>query len=70
MEQLFGIFRKIQGWDWLRINFILDQMSSNRRRAQKSYREYIKDGIEDGSPDPLEKVVASTLLGSEKFMNW
>ncbi len=61
---------KIQGWDWLRINFILDQMSSNRRRAQRRYREYVEEGIEEGSPDPLEKVVASTLLGSEKFMNW
>jgi REP element-mobilizing transposase RayT len=61
---------KIQGWDWLRISFILDQMSSNRRRAQRKYREYIKDGIEEATPDPLEKVVASTLLGSEQFMNW
>ena len=61
---------KPQGWDWLRTDFILDQMSSNRRRAQERYWEYVKDGIEKGSPDPLEKVVASTLLGSEKFMNW
>ena len=61
---------KPQGWDWLRTDFILDQMSSNRRRAQGRYREYVKDGIEKGSPDPLEKVVASTLLGSEKFMSW
>jgi len=61
---------KIRGWDWLRIDFILDQMSSNRRRAQRRYREYVKGGMEEGSPDPLEKVVASTLLGSEKFVNW
>jgi hypothetical protein len=61
---------KIQRWDWLRINFILDQMSSNRTRGQRRYREYVKDGIEEESPGPLEKVVASTLLGSEKFMNW
>ncbi|MEW6374964.1 MAG: transposase [Thermodesulfobacteriota bacterium] len=61
---------KAQGWDWLRIDFILDQMGLNRRRAQGRYRGYVKDGIEKGSPDPLKNVAASTLLGSEKFINW
>ena len=61
---------KTEGWDWLRTSFVLDQISSNRRRAQRKYREYIKDGIDEEPSDPLEKVVASTLLGSERFMNW
>jgi putative transposase len=61
---------RVNGWDWLRTDFILDQISSDGRRAQARYGEYVKEGIEKGGPDPLEKVVASTLLGSEKFMKW
>ena len=61
---------KVKGWDWLQIGFILNQMSLDGSRAQGRYKEYVKERIEKGGLDPLEKVVGSTLLGSEKFIRW
>jgi hypothetical protein len=61
---------KVKGWDWLQIGFILNQMGSGGSRVQGRYQGYVKERIEKGGPDPLEKVVGSTLLGSEKFISW
>jgi hypothetical protein len=57
-------------WDWLRCDFILGQMGSDKGEAQRRYRAYIGEAMEKGSNDPLGKVVASTFLGSEPFLDW
>ena len=60
---------KRKGWNWLQAVFILDQFSLDEGEARKKYRRYIEEAIEQPPKDPLGKIVASTLLGSEKFVD-
>jgi len=57
-------------WDWLQRGFILGQISEREREARRKYRAYVEGGMREGIEDPLKKVVASTLLGSEGFVDW
>ena len=55
-------------WGWLEREFILGQLSSNEREARRKYRLFVMDGVVKSLEDPLRKVVASTLLGTERFV--
>jgi putative transposase len=55
-------------WGWLERQFILGQMSSNEREARRRYQSFLREGMGKSFKDPLNKVVASTLLGSERFI--
>lgn len=57
-------------WDWLRRGFILGQISRREREARRKYRRYVEGGMGRGGEDPLRGVVASTVLGSEGFVDW
>jgi len=57
-------------WSWLHTEFILAQISRNKRKALRGYREYTQRGIGETLKDPLKKTVASTVMGSEKFIKW
>ena len=57
-------------WDWLQTDFILGQMSASRKEARRRYSKYVEQGMATGLKDPLEEVVASTVLGSESFVEW
>ena len=57
-------------WDWLQRGFILGQISVREREAWRKYQAYVEGGIREGVEDPLKKTVASTLLGSEGFVDW
>lgn len=57
-------------WGWLHSDFILAQISGNKKKALKGYREYIQRGITENLEDPLKKTVASTVIGSDKFIEW
>jgi len=59
-----------KGWDWLEKGFILNQIGSEERRAQRGYEKYVKEGVGHKMEHPLEKVVGSTILGSEGFIEW
>ncbi len=59
-----------KGWEWLEKGFILSQISSEERRAQREYEKYVKEGARQKMEHPLEKVVGSTVLGSERFIEW
>ena len=59
-----------KGWKWLEKRFILNQISSKERRAQRGYEKYVKEGASQKMEHPLEKVVGSTILGSEGFIEW
>jgi hypothetical protein len=59
-----------RGWAWLQKGFILSQISSEERRAQRGYERYVKEGLNQKVQHPLEKVVGSTVLGSEGFIEW
>jgi len=59
-----------KGWGWLEKRFILSQISSDERRAQRGYEKYVKEGVRQKMEHPLEKVVGLTVLGSEGFIEW
>jgi len=61
---------KKKRWSWLHTDFILAQISRNKRKALRGYQEYTQRGIAENLEDPLKKTVASTVLGSEKFIEW
>jgi REP element-mobilizing transposase RayT len=55
-------------WGWLDMKFILGQLSSNEREALSRYQTFVREGMVKSFEDPLRKVVASTLLGTERFV--
>lgn len=57
-------------WGWLRRDFLLGQMGRDEKRAQERYWEYVQEALGAPSQGPWQKVVASTLLGSEGFIKW
>jgi len=57
-------------WDWLERGFILTQISKKLGRAIRGYRDYVQRGMTEKQEDPLRKVVASTVIGSEEFTEW
>lgn len=61
---------KKKRWSWLHTDFILAQISRNKRKALRGYREYTQRGITENLEDPLKKTIASTVIGSEKFIEW
>ena len=50
----------------LTTDWVLGQFNDRRAAAEKRYREFVRDGL--GAASIHEKVVAQSLLGSEKFI--
>ncbi len=54
--------------DWLSLDFILNYFDKDIQQARKKYQEFVNAKININSESPLENTVASTLLGSEGFI--
>lgn len=54
---------------WLDVDFILGYFSKRKSVAKRKYSEFVDKLINDENYNPLENVVASTLLGSSDFVN-
>ncbi len=54
--------------DWLTVNFILCYFGKDNLPARKRYQEFVNARINIKSESPLEKTVASTILGSDNFI--
>lgn len=54
--------------EWLTIDFILCYFGNNDVQARKRYEEFVNARINSQSDSPLEKTVASTILGSDDFI--
>lgn len=65
-----GYEGKAKRWSWLQTGFILGQISMDDSKARKEYRRYVEKGLGQSLEDPLEKVLVSTLLGSDEFLGW
>jgi REP element-mobilizing transposase RayT len=55
---------------WLARDMVLGDAGSGRREAEERYRQFVEVGLDRELGNPLEKVVASTLLGGEGFVAW
>lgn len=53
--------------DYLMVDWILDLFSSKKGEAQKRYRQFVREGIHQGSP--WEELQAQVLLGKEGFID-
>ncbi len=54
--------------DWLTIDFILCYFDKDNLQARKRYQGFVNAGVYIKSESPLEKTVASTILGSDDFI--
>ena len=54
--------------EWLTVDFILCYFDNGNVHARKKYGEFVKAMINSKNESPLEKTVASTILGSETFI--
>jgi putative transposase len=59
-----------RGWNWVKTEWILGQISRNEKRARKGYRKFIGEVSGRAVRDPLEQVVSSAILGPEEFVDW
>ena len=59
-----------KGWNWVKTEWILGQISRNEKRARKGYRKFIGEVSGRAVRNPLEQVVSSAILGSEEFVDW
>lgn len=53
---------------WLKTDFILGLLSRGPHAAQSAYREFVEADCDAADESPLKNVVASTILGSEAFV--
>lgn len=51
--------------EFLSIGWVLEQFGKNRPAAQKRYRQFVRDGLENR---PWEELKGQIYLGSEKFI--
>jgi putative transposase len=57
-------------WNWLRRGFILGQICNREGEAERKYQRFVEEGMGKGVENPLKNMVASTVLGSEGFVDW
>lgn len=53
---------------WLTTAWILGYWGGPGRRAYRKYREFVEEGLSKPLENPLRKVIASTFLGKEEFI--
>lgn len=53
---------------WLTTAFILGFFGGRRQSTYRKYREFVEEGVSKTIESPLRKVVASTFLGGEEFL--
>jgi len=54
--------------EWLTMELVLDEFGGEGRRGFRRYREYVEGGVSKEVENPLKKVIASTFLGGEEFI--
>ena len=54
--------------EWLAEDFILSYFDNDNGNARQKYDEFVKAGINVEGESPLEETVASTILGSDNFI--
>ncbi|OGP79395.1 MAG: hypothetical protein A2V86_07025 [Deltaproteobacteria bacterium RBG_16_49_23] len=55
--------------EWLEMGLVLGYFGRRGRKAFKRYRDFVEKGATAGVESPLKKVIASTFLGDEDFIN-
>lgn len=53
--------------DWLEVNRILGGFARSRTVARRRYADYVSEA---DAPNPFDEVIAGSVLGSERFVQW
>jgi REP element-mobilizing transposase RayT/DNA-binding CsgD family transcriptional regulator len=53
---------------YLFIDWVLEQFSTNKTAARQRYRQFVADGLQDKQDKFWDKLVGQVFLGSEKFV--
>ena len=73
-EYTWSSYRELSGLkekpEWLVVDSILGYFDKDRSIAQRLYRNFVEEGLEQDLADPLKGVFASTFLGKEEFVSW
>jgi putative transposase len=73
LEYPWSSYRYFVGRDkrpkWLTTEFILGDFGGEGGRGFKKYREYVERGVDKELDNPLKKVIASTFLGGNEFID-
>ena len=56
--------------DWLTTELVLGDFGGEGRKGYMRYREYVERRETKELESPFRRVIASTFLGSEEFINW
>ena len=56
--------------DWLTTELVLGDFGGEGRKGYRGYREYVERAETEELESPFKRVIASTFLGSEEFINW
>ncbi|MGO8989041.1 MAG: REP-associated tyrosine transposase [bacterium] len=54
---------------WLTTELVLGDFGGERRKGYRRYREYVEREVSKELETPFKRVIASTFLGSEEFIN-
>ena len=55
--------------DWLTMELVLGDFGGEGKKGYRRYREYVERGETKEQESPINRVIASTFLGSEEFIN-
>ena len=73
LEYPWSSYRYFTGKDkkpeWLTTELVLGDFGGEGRRGYRRYREYVERGVTKELESPFKRVIASTFLGSEEFIN-
>jgi REP element-mobilizing transposase RayT len=77
-----GIVRKPEEYIWSSYKFYIDKvkvasylnkemiLSYSGKDAEDKYRKFVEEGLKKKIKNPFKKVVSSTILGEDKFIEW
>jgi len=54
---------------WLTTELVLGDFGGAGKKGYRRYREYVEGGVGRGLESPFKRIIASTFLGSEEFIN-
>lgn len=73
LEYPWSSYRYFAGKDkkpqWLTLELVLGDFGGEGKKGYRGYREYVDRGVDKGLESPFKRVIASSFLGSEEFIN-
>lgn len=69
-SSLLGYFSLTKRKDYVDYTTVLDYMGGDNRKGRRSYRQFIRWGVEQNIENPLELGKGSGIVGEDDFIQW